>query len=186
MTEPLPEYDVAMMKAIGRGDRQAFEQLYRQTSPRLYAIALRILRRQSWAEEVLHESFISVWNRAASYDPQLSSPLTWLTHIVRNRAIDWLRSAGGKAAEREDEFVDVEVEVGSFAEPAEALQRSQEGQKLSACLDHLPIDQRQSIVLAYYQGMSHGEVSVYLQQPLGTVKSWIRRALDHLKDCVGL
>lgn len=184
MTEPLPEYDVAMMKAIGRGDRQAFEQLYRQTSPRLYAIALRILRRQSWAEEVLHESFISVWNRAASYDPQLSSPLTWLTHIVRNRAIDWLRSAGGKAAEREDEFVD--VEVGSFAEPAEALQRSQEGQKLLACLDHLPIDQRQSIVLAYYQGMSHGEVSVYLQQPLGTVKSWIRRALDHLKDCVGL
>lgn len=136
------------------------------------------------AEEVLHESFISVWNRAASYDPQLSSPLTWLTHIVRNRAIDWLRSAGGKAAEREDEFVD--VEVGSFAEPVEALQRSQEGQKLSACLEHLPIDQRQSIVLAYYQGMSHGEVSVYLQQPLGTVKSWIRRALDHLKDCVGL
>ncbi|MFK3839983.1 RNA polymerase sigma factor [Serratia sp. NPDC087055] len=186
MTEPLPEHDVAMMKAIGRGDRQAFEQLYRQTSPRLYAVALRILRRQSWAEDVLHESFISVWNRAASYDPLLSSPLTWLTHIVRNRAIDWLRSAGGKAAEREDELVDFDGDGDSFAEPAEALERSQEGEKLTACLDHLPTDQRQSIVLAYYQGMSHGEVSVYLQQPLGTVKSWIRRALDHLKDCVGL
>ncbi|MCT6706671.1 sigma-70 family RNA polymerase sigma factor, partial [Staphylococcus aureus] len=94
--------------------------------------------------------------------------------IVRNRAIDWLRSAGGKAAEREDELVDFDGD--SFAEPAEALQRSQEGEKLTACLDHLPTDQRQSIVLAYYQGMSHGEVSVYLQQPLGTVKSWIRRA----------
>jgi len=184
MTVPLPEHDVAMMKAIGRGDRQAFEQLYRQMSPRLYAVALRILRRQSWAEEVLHERFISVWNRAASYDPQLSSPLTWLTHIVRNRAIDWLRGTGGRAAEREEEFED--IDGASLTEPVEELQRSQEGQKLTACLEHLPIDQRQSIVLAYYQGMSHGEVSVYLQQPLGTVKSWIRRALDHLKDCVGL
>ncbi|CAI0726426.1 Sigma-K factor [Serratia quinivorans] len=184
MTAPLPEDDVAMMKAIGLGDRQAFEQLYRQTSPRLYAVALRILRRQSWAEEVLHESFISVWNRASSYDPQLSSPLTWLTHIVRNRAIDWLRGSSGKAAEREDEWGD--LDGTSLIEPVEELQRSQEGQKLTACLDNLPVDQRQSIVLAYYQGMSHGEVSIYLQQPLGTVKSWIRRALDHLKDCVGL
>ncbi|AYO38432.1 MULTISPECIES: RNA polymerase sigma factor [Serratia] len=178
------ERDKALMKAISRGDRQAFEQLYRQTSPRLFAVALCMLRRQSWAEEVLHESFISAWSKAASYDPSLSSPLTWLTHIVRNRAIDWLRSTGGKLAAQEDEFV--ETDSTSFAEPGEALQRTQEGKKLARCLDHLPADQRQSIVLAYYQGMSHGEVSDYLQQPLGTIKSWIRRALEHLKECVGL
>lgn len=106
MTKALPEQHVELMQAVALGDRNAFEQLYRQTSPRLFDVALRLLRRQSWAEEVLHESFISVWNRAASYDPNLSSPLTWLTHIVRNKAIDWLRGAGGRAGQTEEEWLD--------------------------------------------------------------------------------
>ncbi|WP_431222264.1 sigma-70 family RNA polymerase sigma factor [Serratia sp. L9] len=184
MTKVISEQHVELMQAVALGDRNAFEQLYRQTSPRLFAVALRMLRRQAWAEEVLHESFINVWNRAASYDPQLASPLTWLTHIVRNRAIDWLRGSGGHAAETEEEWLDNSGEMAE--EPTYQLMRTEEAGKLAECLNHLNAEQRQSIVLAYYQGMSHGEVSAHLQQPLGTIKSWIRRALDHLKDCVGL
>lgn len=184
MTKAFSEQHVALLQAVAVGDRNAFEQLYRQTSPRLFAVALRLLRRQSWAEEVLHESFINIWNRAASYDPAFSSPLTWLTHIVRNRVIDWLRGVGGRAAEAEEEWLDSPGETTE--EPASQLLRGEEAGKLAECLNHLTAEQRQSIVLAYYQGMSHGEVSAHLQQPLGTIKSWIRRALDHLKDCVGL
>ena len=173
-----------LMSAMAVGDRQAFEQLYRLTSPRLFAVALRMLRRHAWAEEVLHDSYITAWNRAASYNPALSSPMTWLTHIVRNRAIDWMRGRDNQTDELDDSVADRYVEQSD--EPLERLQQDSYAKILANCLAHLPAEQRQSLILAYYQGLSHGEVSSHLQQPLGTIKSWIRRALEHLKSCVGL
>ncbi|CAM3495779.1 RNA polymerase subunit sigma [Rouxiella silvae] len=173
-----------LMQAIAAGDRQAFEHLYRLTSPRLFAVALRMLRRHAWAEEVLHDSYITAWNRASSYNPTLSSPMTWLTHIVRNRAIDWMRGSDNQWQELEEGVEDsLNEEVD---QPLNRLQHDSDAKKLAECLGHLPVEQRQSLVLAYYQGLSHGEVSDHLQQPLGTIKSWIRRALEHLKTCVGL
>jgi RNA polymerase sigma-70 factor (ECF subfamily) len=174
-----------LMQSVAAGDRQAFEQLYRLTSPRLFAVALRMLRRHALAEEVLHDSYITAWNRAASYNPALSSPMTWLTHIVRNRAIDWMRGSDNQWLELEE---GVEDTLGNdeYDQPLIRLQQDTDAKKLAECLGHLPAEQRQSLVLAYYQGLSHGEVSDHLQQPLGTIKSWIRRALDHLKSCVGL
>ena len=173
-----------LMSAMASGDRQAFEQLYRLTSPRLFAVALRMLRRHAWAEEVLHDSYITAWNRAATYNPALSSPMTWLTHIVRNRAIDWMRGSDNQTDELDDSVADRYVEESD--EPLQRLQQDSDAKVLAKCLAHLPAEQRQSLILAYYQGLSHGEVSSHLQQPLGTIKSWIRRALEHLKSCVGL
>lgn len=173
-----------LMQAMAAGDRQAFEQLYRLTSPRLFAVALRMLRRHAWAEEVLHDSYITAWDRATRYDPSLSSPMTWLTHIVRNRAIDWMRGADNQLLELDEEAENRLTD--EFDQPLRLLQQDGEAKKLAECLGHLPSEQRQSLVLAYYQGLSHGEVSDHLQQPLGTIKSWIRRALEHLKSCVGL
>ena len=173
-----------LMSAMAVGDRQAFEQLYRLTSPRLFAVALRMLRRHAWAEEVLHDSYITAWNRAASYNPALSSPMTWLTHIVRNRAIDWMRGRDNQTDELDDSVADRYVEQSD--EPLQRLQQDSDAKILANCLAHLPAEQRQSLILAYYQGLSHGEVSSHLQQPLGTIKSWIRLALEHLKSCVGL
>src|SRR5476651_1074108 len=173
-----------LMHAMASGDRQAFEKLYRLTSPRLFAVALRMLRRHAWAEEVLHDSFITAWNRATSYNPSLSSPMTWLTHIVRNRAIDWMRGRDNQTDELDDSVADRYVEQSD--EPLQRLQQDSDAKILANCLAHLPAEQRQSLILAYYQGLSHGEVSSHLQQPLGTIKSWIRRALEHLKSCVGL
>jgi len=187
MAEFSPQQQQLLLQAIARGDRQAFEQLYRLTSPRLFAVALRMLRRQVWAEEVLNDSFISVWHHAHSYDPQLSAPITWLTHIVRNRSIDWLRGRDHRESLRMEAFDEQQGEgTAENAEPLWSLQQDNEVQKLAGCVASLPADQRQSIALAYYQGLSHAEVASYLQQPLGTIKSWIRRGLDHLKRCVGL
>ncbi|PKE31611.1 RNA polymerase subunit sigma [Rahnella sp. AA] len=188
LVKPTPEKALEiqreLMSAMAAGDRQAFEQLYRLTSSRLFAVALRMLRRHAWAEEVLHDSYITAWNRAACYNPALSSPMTWLTHIVRNRAIDWMRGSDNQLDELDDNIADGFTEDSD--DPLQRLQQDSDAKILANCLAHLPAEQRQSLILAYYQGLSHGEVSSHLQQPLGTIKSWIRRALDHLKSCVGL
>ena len=184
MDKTLVEQQVKLMQAVAEGDRRAFEQLYRQTSPHLFAVALRTVQRHSWAEECLHDAFLTVWNRASGYDPALSSPVTWLTHIVRNRCIDWLRSGQSRAANQEDELSEQTPDVEEQQDNGWCDE--QQASRLRGCLDGLSSEQRQSVVLAYYQGMSHGDIADWLQQPLGTVKSWIRRALDHLKDCVGL
>ncbi|AHM73146.1 sigma-70 family RNA polymerase sigma factor [Yersinia hibernica] len=184
MNECSLEQQIGLIEAIAQGDQSAFEKLYRLTSPRLFAVALRMLRNRARAEEVLHDSFLTVWNRAGNYNAQLSAPLTWLTHIVRNRAIDLMRGCDNRLQTLDDTQADDLTD--DTLTPLTQLQQDCEAKQLADCLIHLPVEQRQSIMLAYYQGLSHGEISVHLQQPLGTIKSWIRRALGHLKDCVGL
>lgn len=103
MTDDVIDSQVVLMQAIAAGDKRAFEALYRRYSPYLFAIALRMLHRRGWAEEVLHDSFLTVWQRAASFDPALSAPKTWLTNIVRNRAIDYLRLQDNRVIELEEE-----------------------------------------------------------------------------------
>lgn len=135
-------------------------------------------------QKKFYDSFLTVWSRAGHYNAQLSAPLTWLTHIVRNRAIDLMRGSDNRLQSLDDDETDSLTD--NTLTPLVQLQQDSEAKQLADCLTHLPVEQRQSIMLAYYQGLSHGEISVHLQQPLGTIKSWIRRALDHLKDCVGL
>ena len=182
MTEETIDSQVLLLQAVAAGDKRAFEAVYRRYSPWLFAIALRMVRRRGWAEEILHDSFLIILQRAASYDPALSAPQTWLTHIVRNRAIDYLRLQDNRAAALdEEESVMAETDAGAD----DPLLRS-ESLRLADCLAQLSPDQRQSVTLAYYQGLSHGEIALHLQQPAGTVKSWIRRALMQLKACVGI
>ncbi|ANI28609.1 RNA polymerase sigma factor [Yersinia entomophaga] len=184
MNEASLAEQIELLEAIGKGDQAAFERLYRLTSPRLFAVALRMLRNHARAEEVLHDCFITVLSQAINYNPSLSSPLTWLTHIVRNRAIDLMRGNDNRLQGwDEDEADNLADDAPS---PVSQLQQSSEAKRLEHCMAYLPAEQRQSIMLAYYQGLSHSEVSEHLQQPLGTVKSWIRRALEHLKSCVGI
>ncbi|WP_058973566.1 RNA polymerase sigma factor [Type-D symbiont of Plautia stali] len=184
MDKDLAEQQVKLMRAIAQGDRRAFEQLYRLTSPHLFAIALRTLRQRAWAEEVLHDCFLTVWNRAGTYDATLSAPVTWMTQIVRNRCIDWLRSGQAREARESQEYDDQHfAEEGS---ESEAQIEDAQAARLRHCLQHLSSEQRQSVTLAYYQGMSHSDIAAWLQQPVGSVKSWIRRAMEHLRECVGL
>jgi len=161
-------------------DQRAFRDLYRHTSAKLYAVALRIVRREDWAEEVLQESFVNIWNHIAEYSAVRSAPLTWMTAIVRNRALDWLRRPN---LERGDEDYDLLVEAVADDAPGPdvVLGASRDARALAECLKQLTGNQRQTIILAYSHGLSHGELAQHLKQPLGTVKTWIRRGLDRLK-----
>jgi RNA polymerase sigma-70 factor (ECF subfamily) len=164
-------------------DQRAFAELYRQTSAKLYGVAIRILRRQDWAEEVLQESFVNIWNHIAEYSTSRSAPMTWMTAIVRNRALDWLRRPN---LERGDEDYDLLVEAlpDDAPGPETLLGNSRDARALADCLKQLSGNQRQTIMLAYAHGLSHGELASRLKEPLGTVKTWIRRGLDRLRGCM--
>ena len=164
-------------------NQRAFAELYGLTSAKLFGVALRILRRRDWAEEVLQECYVSVWNHAGDYAVQRSAPLTWMTSIVRNRSLDWLRRPQHEATGEEYDIA-VEAWQDDSAGPLERLAASSEAAALERCLRQLDGKQRQSIMLAFYHGLSHSEVAGHMKQPLGTVKTWVRRGLERLKVCL--
>ena len=180
---PTPEQLSDLLARCALRDQRAFAELYRMTSAKLYGVAIRILRRNDWAEEVVQESFVSIWNHIVEYSAARSAPMTWMTAIVRNRSLDWLRRPN---LERGDEDYDLLVEAlpDESAGPDVALANSRDAMALAECLKQLSSDQRQTIVLAYTHGLSHGELAQHLKQPLGTVKTWIRRGLERLKGCM--
>jgi len=183
-----------LLARAGLGDRAAFATLYERTSSHLFAVVLRINRDRAQAEDILQEVYVNVWRAASSFDAAQSQPLTWLTSIARNRAIDSLRrqqtqprvrvgTAGADGGDSEDDDV-YETVADDAPGPLELLSRAADARSLAACIDQLSATQRQSLALAFYQGLSHAEVAEHLRQPLGTVKSWVRRALLGLRDCL--
>jgi len=183
-----------LLARAGLGDRAAFATLYERTSSHLLAVVLRINRDRAQAEDILQEVYVNVWRAASSFDAAQSQPLTWLTSIARNRAIDSLRRLStqpqfrtvGLAADgsdREEESV-YDTLADDAPGPLDLLSRASDARSLAACMDQLSALQRQSVALAFFQGLSHVEVAEQLRQPLGTVKSWVRRALMTLKGCL--
>ena len=166
-------------------DQAAFAALYRLASPHLFAVALRILRERAAAEEVLQDAFVNVWHHAASYSSARSQPLTWLTSIVRNRCLDLLRKRelDTVSLARDDDDAEFDVPADTPT-PAEMLLAGADALAVRDCVDQLEGGPKQAIALAFFQGLSHGELAEHLRQPLGTVKSWIRRALERLKRCL--
>ena len=131
-----------LLADCARGDRQAFSRLYRSSSAKLFGVALRILRRQDWAEEVLQDCYLSIWNRAQDYHPGLSAPMTWMTSIVRNRCLDRLRKPRLEVSDSEGEMID--QAISENPEPLTALERSKDAQALARCLQALEARQRQT------------------------------------------
>lgn len=171
-----------LLGAVGRRDAIAFEQLYKMTRSKLFGLALRILRRQDRAEEVLQESFVAIWNHAADYTAEKSAPMTWMTTIVRNRCLDQVRRPGYDTAELDDAMLEaLEDEADG---PLERLRKSNDARRLADCMGRLEVASRQSVMLAFFQGLTHSELAVHLREPLGTVKTRIRRALATLKNCL--
>ncbi|RVU45069.1 sigma-70 family RNA polymerase sigma factor [Rubrivivax rivuli] len=180
-----------LLARTGLGDRQAFSRLYERTSGHLFAVVLRIQRDRAMAEDLLQEVYVAVWKAASSFDAARSQPLTWLTHIARNRAIDSLRRAQSQPrteslSVNEDEGQPDPAEALASDEPGplELLNQASEKRELVQCMERLTPTQRQSVALAFYDGLSHAEVAAHLREPLGTVKSWVRRALNTLKSCL--
>lgn len=174
------------------GDRAAFKRLYDQTSGHLFAVLLRIQRDRTIAEDLLQEVYVSAWKAAASFDAAQAQPLTWLTHIARNKAIDSLRRAQAQphmesvhSDNDDDERPDLDQRMADEGPgPAELLERASDARQLTHCMEGLSAQQRQSVALAFFDGLSHAEVAEQLREPLGTVKSWVRRALLSLKTCL--
>jgi RNA polymerase sigma-70 factor (ECF subfamily) len=183
-----------LLGRAGLGDREAFATLYSKTSPHLFAVVLRINRDRAQAEDILQEVYVNVWRAARTFDAAQSQPLTWLTSIARNRAIDSLRRAQAQpklqrpfaadpGADDEDDDV-YETVADGLPGPLELLSRATDARALGECMEKLSKLQKQSIALAFFHGLSHAEVAVQLRQPLGTVKSWVRRSLLVLKACL--
>jgi RNA polymerase sigma factor (sigma-70 family) len=179
-----------LLARTGLGDRAAFATLYQRTHTHLFGVILRINRDRAQAEDVLQEVFVNVWRSAQGFDAAQSQPLTWLTSVARNRAIDSLRRAQAQpqlssAHRSEDEDDDVYDQVPDEADgPLELLNRAADARALARCMQGLSAAQRQSVALAFFDGLSHAEVAEQLVQPLGTVKSWVRRALLSLRSCL--
>lgn len=179
---------VELLEACGRGERAAFARLYEATSPKLFGVAIRMLRREDLAEEVLQECYVSIWSNARTYSAGLSAPMTWLTSIVRNRCLDSLRRPrievplARDAETGEDQLDAVPSEAPG---PLAVLERSKDTKALAQCLAQLDPKMRQAIALAFFDGLSHSELAAHMRQPLGTVKTWIRRGLERLRACLG-
>jgi RNA polymerase sigma factor (sigma-70 family) len=183
MTEQQVGIDLAKsLRDIAQGRADAFRNLYEAEAARMLGISLRILKRRALAEEAVHDAFISIWNHAATYEPRLGSPRGWMHTIVRNRSLNILRG------EARTELTDglEPFDVASDAEsPEEAVSRLSDGEALKHCLKKLEPAPREAVILAYVQGLSHGEIAERLRIPLGTIKSRIRRSLLSLKECLG-
>ena len=173
------------------GDRAAFRRVYALSSGHLFAVILRTQRDRDLAEDLLQEVYVNAWKAAGGFDAQRAQPLTWLTHIARNKAIDSLRRAQAQPqteslhADDDDDRPDAAERLADDAPgPAALLERASDARQLGHCMQGLSPQQRQSVALAFFDGLSHAEVADQMRQPLGTVKSWVRRALQTLKTCL--
>jgi RNA polymerase sigma-70 factor (ECF subfamily) len=177
----------ALLSRVALGDRVAFRALYDATHADLFAAVRRITRNDSVAADVLQECFMTVWLRASTYDGRKAAVMTWMTTIVRNRAFDRLSLASVRHETALPEGdIDALWEAHDHAGDASVwADEADERRRLHRCMEHLEPQQRQTVALAFLHGLSHSEVAQQLGRPLGSVKGWIRRAMGHLKDCLG-
>jgi RNA polymerase sigma-70 factor (ECF subfamily) len=177
-----PEDLALLLTRCAAGDRAALQAFYRQTSAVVFARILRLVRDRALAEEVLQETYLSVWRHAGRYDRNSGAPMTWVTSIARYRALDVIQRRHPVLSLEESGVVDTTAD--SAASPLDAAVASAERRALMACLDELEAEARRSIELAYWHGLSYAEVAEVTKRPEGTVKSWIRRGLQRLRRCL--
>ena len=176
----------ALLARVALQDRTAFEQLYKASSAHLLGVAHQLLGSRERAEEVLQEGFIAIWHGAPGYRGSLSTPMTWMINVVRNKAIDALRSGRSERAATVslDDEEGAQEHAAPHADAQRLLEDSLERLRISACMGTLAAQQRQALALAYYHGMVHTDIAMALGAPLGTAKAWVRRGLDKLKGCL--
>lgn len=176
---------IRLLSATSRGDQLAFRQLYDASSSHLFGLLIRMLKRRDWAEEALQDCYLKIWQKANTYAPEKGAPLTWLMTVARYRALDLLRMKRPEVEmpEEGDEAPMTFADEKGVDPEARAVETQGLG-RLSECMKDLQDEQRRSVLLAYYEGYTHQELARTLKAPLGTVKSWVRRGLQKLRECL--
>ncbi|NBA96278.1 sigma-70 family RNA polymerase sigma factor [Pseudomonas sp. R5(2019)] len=169
-----------LLTEVSLGNRRSFEALYRSVSGLLYAVAFKCMGRKDMAQEVVQESFVRIWHHASRYDSTVAEPLTWMISITRHLAIDQLRKRREVALD-DNPLHELEDHTPGAVEQ---LTAQREASALNRCLQTLDNAQRTAITTAYFQGLSCSEIAARLHQPLGSVKSWIRRGMERLRRCL--
>lgn len=171
-----------LIHACASGDRAALRALYDMEAARMIGVAQRLLKRRTLAEDAVQDAFVAIWHKAATFDATRGAGRTWVYAILRHRALNMLRG------EQRLEFSDAAVGAEQPSEdddPEAVVTRLSDQAALRRCLQGLAADRRAAIVLAYVHGLSHADLAAKLGMPLGTVKSWLRRSLISLKECMG-
>ncbi len=175
------EADAARLIAeVALADRKAFATLYRQTSRKLFGVCLRMLQDRADAEEALQEIYIKVWNSAGAYRADMARPMTWLIAIARNHALDMLRRRRQAAVELDEagEIADPQ------ADPEEMAVLTSEGRRIEDCMQQLETDRAEAVRSAYVEGLSYLELAGLHGVPLNTMRTWLRRSLIKLRECM--
>jgi RNA polymerase sigma-70 factor, ECF subfamily len=169
-----------LLARVALGDRVAFQKLYAATSAKLFGVALRVLKNRSDAEDCLQEVYVKVWHNAAKYQVSGYSPITWLVTIARNQAIDRIRSqkAGNVDLSEADDVAD------AGATPEQAVMQGADSDRLRQCLERLSPGRAEAVKACYMEGYSYQELAERLEQPINTVRTWLRRSLISLRECL--
>jgi RNA polymerase sigma-70 factor, ECF subfamily len=172
---------VWLLAAVAEGDDAAFARLYEATRAKLYGVLLRILGRPELAEDVMQETYLKVWKTAGSFDPTRGSPITWMVAIARNRAIDIVRKKSETSLEVGAEALSVAADTPA---PLARREMTEELKRLLSCLGKLDPEKQRILLLAYYSGWSRDQLSKKLDIPVNTIKTWLRRSLLEIRECM--
>lgn len=173
---------VWLLAAVARGDQAAFDKLYAATRAKLYGVVLRILRRSDLADEVIQETYVKIWTSAGQFNPALASPITWMVAIARNRAIDLVRKKSDVSIEEVPEAMEMAADT---PDPLAAREFNEELKRLLGCIGRLDGERRKLVLLAYYNGFSREQLAQQLGKPVNTIKTWLRRSLLEIRECLG-
>jgi RNA polymerase sigma-70 factor (ECF subfamily) len=173
---------VWLLAAVAKGDEAAFGRLYTATRAKLYGVAMRILHRADLADEVMQDAYLKVWRNAGNFDPRLASPITWMVAIARNRAIDLVRKRPDVSLDDEPAAMDVAADTPN---PLAQREISDDLKRLLNCLGGLDDERRQMVLLAYYNGWSREQLAAKFDKPANTIKTWLRRSLIDVRECLG-
>jgi len=184
-TAALFDYEQAL-QACARGERQALQDLYKQESRYLLGVALRIVRQRQQAEDVLHDAFMAIWTRSASFDATKGAGRGWMYSVTRNLALNSVRNGAREVSVDEEtaEALDAQGSMEAHRQVSDAFELNASLGKLNDCLSRLEPARRNCILYAYVDGCSHGEIAARTQTPLGTVKAWIKRGMGSLRECM--
>jgi len=181
IVEPVPER--RMLERMAAGDGDALRELYDIHARAVYSLAVRILRSQSDAEDIVQEVFVQAWRQATRYDASRGTVAGWLLMQAKSRSIDRLRARRARPEQSEEARVAEPVDAGDAADIQ--IVRSEQAARVRQALDELPALQKTALELAYYEGLTHVEIAEQLEQPLGTVKTRIRQGLLKLRQALG-